>query len=110
MADTASSHPWPGRRPRLSELFKLQFLVVVTASVLPTLVLLIISYFQTISSARANLQDIINAAAVKTENLLAAADSTLRRNNIDLQNADKETTEKFCVGKYTMIIDFAKLA
>lgn len=94
MANQAASTPWPERRRRISEVFRLQVLLVITASVIPTAVLLIVSYFQTIASAKANLQDIINSAALKTENLLAAAESILRRNNIDLQDADAETAAK----------------
>jgi sensor c-di-GMP phosphodiesterase-like protein len=69
-------------------------LLVIVGSVLPTVVLLVISYFQAIASAKTNLEGIIKTAAIKTDQLLADADAILHRSKIDLQDADTQTAVK----------------
>ncbi len=71
----------------------LVFLVVIV-SVLPTVVLLVISYFHSVASARANLEGIIKRAALKTDQLIEDGDAILHRGKIDLQDADAQTTVK----------------
>ncbi len=78
----------------MDEILKAQVLLVIAASVVPTIAMLTVSYFQAIGGAKTNLQDIINSATVKTENLISVTDQTLRRNNKDLQDADTETAAR----------------
>ncbi|WP_425216338.1 EAL domain-containing protein [Tumidithrix helvetica] len=58
---------------------------------MPTVVLLVISYFQSIANAKTNLEGIIKVATQKTDLLLDNAEVMMRRSNIDLQNADSQT-------------------
>jgi hypothetical protein len=74
------------------ELYRNPILLVIVISVLPTIVLLDISYFQAISYAKANLERIITKATIKTDRLLKDADVILHRSKIDLQNADTQTS------------------
>ena len=69
-------------------------LLVLVGSVLPTVILLVISYFQAIASAKENLEGIIKTATIKTDQLLADADAILHRSKIDLQDADTQTAVK----------------
>jgi hypothetical protein len=64
---------------------------VVFVSILPTVVLLFISYFQAITSAKADLDNIVKIATGETNQLLEDAEVTLRRSNLDLQAADNQT-------------------
>lgn len=69
--------------------------LIVIFSILPTIVLLVISYFHSIASARTNLEAIIKRATVQTDQLLEDGDTILHRSKVDLQDADAQTTVKF---------------
>jgi sensor c-di-GMP phosphodiesterase-like protein len=94
MAPRNSTHHNLQGRSRSLELQHNTVLFIIIASLLPTIILLIIAYFQTITRARADLEGVINAATVKTDRLLADADTALRRSKLDLQNADTKTAVK----------------
>lgn len=64
---------------------------VVFVSILPTVILLFISYFQAISSAKTDLDNIVKIATDETNQLLEDAEVMLRRSNLDLQSADNQT-------------------
>jgi sensor c-di-GMP phosphodiesterase-like protein len=68
---------------------------VVFVSILPTIILLVISYFQAIASAKADLDNIVKIATGETNQLLEDAEVTLRRSNLDLQTADNQTAVNF---------------
>lgn len=82
------------RQRHIFDLFSNQVLLVIAVSALPTVVLLIISYFQSLSFAKANLEGIIKIATAETNRLLDDANTILRRNATDLQNADEQTAVK----------------
>jgi sensor c-di-GMP phosphodiesterase-like protein len=64
---------------------------VVFVSILPTVILLIISYFQAITSAKADVDNVVKIVTGETNQLLEDAEVTLRRSNLDLQTADNQT-------------------
>ncbi|PZV15287.1 MAG: hypothetical protein DCF20_10915 [Pseudanabaena sp.] len=72
-------------------IFRNPTLWVIVVSILPTIVLLVISYFQAIAYTKANLEGIIKVATQKTNLLLENAEDMMRRSNLDLQNADTQT-------------------
>jgi sensor c-di-GMP phosphodiesterase-like protein len=85
----------PQRRRRFIPLLDGNLIpLIVIFSVLPTIVLLVLSYFNSVASARTNLEGIIKRAALKTDQLLEDGDAILHRSKVDLQNADAQTTVK----------------
>lgn len=82
------------RQNRVTNLYQHSIFLVIFTGLLPTIVLLILSYFQSIAHAEENLKGIINRATLKTNQLLEDAATILNRSNIDLQNADIPTTIK----------------
>lgn len=75
-------------------IYRKPMLLVIVVSVLPTIVLLIVSYLQAIAYAKGNLEGIIKLATIKTDRLLEDADAILHRSKVDLQNADTQTSVK----------------
>ncbi|MBW4465197.1 MAG: EAL domain-containing protein [Pegethrix bostrychoides GSE-TBD4-15B] len=58
---------------------------------LPTILLLTISYFQSIADARASLATLVNTATSEADKLLRDADQILHRLKVDLDQADQKT-------------------
>lgn len=91
MSRPISSEQKSQKQPHLFGLYPHSILIVIIVSILPTIVLLAISYFQAVALAKANLESIVKTATSKTDRLLEDADEILRRANIDLQEADRQT-------------------
>lgn len=88
-----TENPQQRRFPVLN-LYRNSVLLAIIASLLPTLVLLVISYLQSMTYARETLEGVVNRATIKTNQLLKDADAILHRSKIDLQDADAQTASK----------------
>ena len=79
------------RQRRTLTLYGNPILLIIVASLLPTVILLVIAYFQAIAFAKANLEGIIGTATSRTNQLLEDADQRLHRIDADLKTADNQT-------------------
>lgn len=82
------------QRQRPVGLYQNPIPLVIAINVLPVIVLLVASYFQSIRFAKTNLEDIVQISTRKTNLLLENADTIMRRINLDLQDADPQTAVK----------------
>jgi len=80
------------RQRRVVDLYRNPILLIILGSLLPTIVLLTISYFQSIFYEKENLATLIHTATSETNKLLDDADETLHRLKVDLRQADQKTT------------------
>ncbi len=80
------------RRPRgIFALYRNRMLLIIAASLLPTVILLLIAYLQAITHAKSNLENIIDIATSRTDVLLADASQRLHRMERDLKSANDQT-------------------
>jgi sensor c-di-GMP phosphodiesterase-like protein len=80
-----------GRR-RVADLYRNPILLIILGSLLPTIVLLTLSYSRAISYTKENLARLINIATSETDKLLKDADEILHRVSVDVKQADQKTT------------------
>ncbi|WP_404791089.1 EAL domain-containing protein [Altericista sp. CCNU0014] len=81
----------PQKRHHVFAIYRKPIFLIIFISVLPTVILLIISYFQETAAAKADLEGMVGIATAETNALLEDAEARLRRSNIDLQAADNQT-------------------
>ena len=79
------------RRLKFLSLYRNRIVLILVISLLPTIVLLVISYFQAIAYAKANLEMIIDTATSETNRLLEDADRLLHRIKVDIEPTERQT-------------------